>query len=218
MCEPISLISAGLAVAGAVNGAVQQKKAQKEQNRVRDDQFAADTKSAEQQRIHNIQQTEFTRESTADNYQQNSVSREHAQEQAGQKIQGSAIDAARAAATARTSGGESGYSVVGLTQQIEADKLRYNDSVNSNLQDQLEGFDVDNQNTYRSGQSQINGLQDPRNVVMGPSGQAPDYIGAGLKIGGAVYGANKSGALDPIKNYITGSGASSNGRVDNTLF
>lgn len=214
MCEPISLITAGLSVASAVSGVVAQKKQQKAVDQHNDAQFAADTENASAQAAHNVQQTANIKDATIDSYDQNSVSRQQTQEQAGQKIQTNEIDAAKAAATARTSAGENGFSVSGILNQIEADKLRYNDSVNSNLQDQLEGFDQNDKNIYKSGKNQVNQLQDPGNVVRGVTPAAPDYLGAALKIGGAGYGAYQGGAFDPAINYLKGS----SGRVDNTLF
>lgn len=218
MCEPISLITAGLSVASAVNGAVQQKKAQKEQTRVNNETFAAQTEAAEAQKARNIQQTAFIKEGVVDNYGQNEVARQQATEQSGEKIQANGIEAAKAAATARTAAGEGGYSVDRVLNQIEADKLRYTDSVNSNLQDTLQGFDVNDTNIYRNGKSQVNGLQDPNNVVMGATPAAPDYLGAALKIGGAGVGAYRSGALDTPINYVKSKFSSPSGSVDNTLF
>ena len=106
-------------------------------------------------------------------------SQEHAA--ATQKVNENNRAAEAAKATARVSAGESGISglsVDALLANLSGDQARYNESVNQNYENASMAIDNQRTNAQVNAASQINSLKTPK---------SPDYLGAALKIGQAVY-------------------------------
>ena len=162
MCEPTTallVLSAASTVAG-VYGQQQQVKAQNAYN----DQQA---KNAMEAYKANLAQTNLMQ------------SQEHAA--ATQKINENNRAAEAAKAKALVSAGESGISglsVDTLLADLSGEQARYNESVNQNYQNASMAIDNQRTNAQVTAASQINSLKTP---------QSPDYLGAALRIGTAVY-------------------------------
>ena len=161
MCNATALLvlNAASSVAG-VYGQQQQAKAQNAYN----DQQA---KNAMEAYRANIAQTNLMQ------------SQEHAA--ATQKVNENNRAAEAAQAKALVSAGESGISglsVDALLAELSGEQARYNDSVNQNYQNASMAIDNQRKNAHINASSQINQLKTP---------QSPDYLGAGLRIGQAVY-------------------------------
>ena len=165
MCEPTTallVLSAASAAAG-VYGQQQQAKAQNAYN----DQQAKNTMEAYRA---NLAQTNLMQ------------SQEHAA--ATQKINENNRAAEAAKATALVSAGESGISglsVDALLANLSGEQARYNESVNQNYENASMAIDNQRTNAKVTAASQINSLKTP---------QSPDYLGAALRIGTAVYDYN----------------------------
>ena len=68
------------------------------------------------------------------------------------------------------------HSLDALLAEIDASSARYDDSVKSNLTDKVVSFDLQRDNVQTGAVNSVSQLRSP---------QAPDYLGAALKIGGA---------------------------------
>ena len=162
MCEPTSAIS-GLVIAAASAAA----------------QVAAQEKNASYQNKVNNQQRENAIKARNENLSQIEVAKQQATTQAGQKVFENDLAAQKAEATTKVSAGEngvSGLSLDALLAEIDASSARYDDSVKSNLTDKVVSFDLQRDNVQTGAVNSVSQLRSP---------QAPDYLGAALKIGGA---------------------------------
>lgn len=158
MCE---LVTAALAIASTTATLYQQEQNVKTQEKYNDRQY------------------ENTVEALNENLAQTGVAQQQAGKQAADKQYENNLAAQKAKATAKVSAGEAGVaglSVDALLSEMDASRLRYNDSITANLVDT--NMELNNQRTNAAvgARSQINSLKTP---------QAPDYVGAALKIGGA---------------------------------
>ena len=136
---------------------------------------------AKAQQAYNDQQAKNAMEAYKANLEQTNMmqSQEHAA--ATQKINENNRAAEAAKATALVSAGESGISglsVDALLANLSGDQARYNESVNQNYENASMAIDNQRTNAQVNAASQINSLKTP---------QAPDYLGAALRIGTAVY-------------------------------
>lgn len=160
MCEPttIALVIAGVGTAASL---AQQDAA-----------ASAQTKSNNQQRENAIK-------ARNENLSQIELQKQQATTQAGQKVFENNLQAQKALATTTVAAGErgvSGLSVDSLLSEIEANQGRYNTSVEANLRDNVVGFDLQRDNVQTGAVNSVSQLR---------TAQAPDYLGAALKIGGA---------------------------------
>ena len=152
-----------LSIASTVSGVYGQQQQVKAQNAYNDQQ----AKNAMEAYRANLEQTNLMQ------------SQEHAA--ATQKVNENNRAAEAAKATARVSAGESGISglsVDALLANLSGEQARYNESVNQNYENASMAIDNQRTNAQVNAASQINSLKTP---------QAPDYLGAALKIGQAVY-------------------------------
>lgn len=134
----------------------------------------------------NDQQRQNTIHAMNENLSQIELAKQQATTQAGQKQFENTIAMQKAQSTARTTAGENGVaglSVDALLSEIEASGLRYNDSVSANLKDSIDNLNTQRTSASRNAASQVNQLKAP---------QAPDYIGAALRIGGEVNDFRKA--------------------------
>ena len=136
---------------------------------------------AKAQQAYNEQQAKNTMAAYRANLEQTNLmqSQEHAA--ATQKVNENNRAAEAAKATARVSAGESGISglsVDALLANLSGDQARYNESVNQNYENASMAIDNQRTNAQVNAASQINSLKTPK---------SPDYLGAALKIGQAVY-------------------------------
>jgi hypothetical protein len=167
MCGP-AVVGLAIAAASAAASVAQQGKNVSYQNKVND------------------QQRENSIEARNQNLSQIEVAKQQATTQAGQKVFENDLAAQKALSTARVSAGEngvSGLSVDSLLAEIDATRERYNDSVKSNLTDKVVGFDLQRENVQTGAVNSVSSLKIP---------QAPDYLGAALKIGGAYMNYDKA--------------------------
>lgn len=137
------------------------------------------SKAAAAQDEFNQKQREASIKAMNDNMSQIELAKQQATEQAGQKTFENDIAARKAMATAKVSAGESGVaglSVDALLAELDGSRARYNQSVQANLDDTINNLNSQRTNINNSAASQVNYLRTP---------QAPDYIGAGLRIGSA---------------------------------
>lgn len=128
---------------------------------------------------YNKDQRENTIKAMNENMSQIELAKQQATEQAGQKQFENNLQAQKAMSTARVSAGEagvSGLSVDALLSEIDGTRSRYNDSVSANLTDTVDEMNNQRTSAARNARSAVNQLKTP---------QAPDYIGAALRIGGA---------------------------------
>jgi hypothetical protein len=164
MCEPTTIMA--LSIASSAAGLVAQNQAASAQSAANQRQYQA----AMQARAANLNQTNL----------------EASQERAGsmQKLEENNLRAREAAATARVSAGESGISglsVDALLSDLGNKQSRYNSSVATNFDSSMGAIENQRQNIQTSAANQINSLKSPA---------APDYMGAALRIGTAVYDYN----------------------------
>lgn len=136
---------------------------------------------AKAQDAYNKQQAKNAMEAYKANIAQTNLmqSQEHAA--ATQKINENNRAAEAAKATALVSAGESGISglsVDTLLADLAGGQARYNESVNQNYENASMAIDNQRTNAQVNAASQINSLKTP---------QSPDYLGAALRIGTAVY-------------------------------
>lgn len=160
MCEPTT-IGLVITAASAAAGVAVQEKNVSYQNKV------------------NNQQRDNAIKARNENLAQVEVAKQQATTQAGQKVFENDLAAQKAEATTKVSAGEngvSGLSLDALLAEIDASSARYDDSVKPNLTDKVVGFDLQRDNVQTGAVNSVSQLRTP---------QAPDYLGAALKIGGA---------------------------------
>lgn len=128
----------------------------------------------------NNRQATNTMVAQGENANQVNLSRLQEAEAAGQKINENNIARREAQATAVAAAGPAGLSMDALLGSMGQKAASYNQSVTANL-DRV-NMALDNQlvNVNRGAASEINSLRSP---------QAPDYLGAALKIGTSLDGA-----------------------------
>ena len=162
MCEPATAMLV-LSVASTAAGLYGQQQQAKAQN------------------AYNEQQAKNTMEAYRANIAQTNLMQSQEQAAATQKINENNRAAEAAKAKALVSAGESGISglsVDALLADLSGEQARYNESVNQNYQNASMAIDNQRTNAQVNAASQINSLKTP---------QSPDYLGAGLRIGQAVY-------------------------------
>ena len=162
MCEPATAMLV-LSVASTAAGLYGQQQQAKAQN------------------AYNEQQAKNTMEAYRANIAQTNLMQSQEQAAATQKINENNRAAEVARAKALVSAGESGISglsVDALLADLSGEQARYNESVNQNYQNASMAIDNQRTNAQVNAASQINSLKTP---------QSPDYLGAGLRIGQAVY-------------------------------
>lgn len=161
MCDPVSMTVLTVASTVASVSAQQQ---------------AADAQAESNQR-----QYDNTMRAYRENVNQTNLAQQQEREGSLMKVEDNNMKSRAAASTATVSAGESGISglsVDALLGDLSGKEGRYNSAVQTNY-DRAEGAIMNQrENVYASAASQINGLQTP---------QAPDYLGAALKIGTAGY-------------------------------
>lgn len=170
MCEPAT-ITLAITAASAAAGVIQQTQAASSQNRYN----AKQRENSIMARNQNLTQIELQKQQVA--------------QQAGEKTFQNDLAAQKALSTAKVSAGEngvSGLSVDSLLSEMDGSRLRYNDSVASNLANSMDSMNMQRDNVQTSAVNQVSQLKTP---------QAPDYLGAALKIGGAYnkYNADTKG-------------------------
>ena len=164
MCEPTTLLA--LTAASSAMQVIGQ-------------QQAADAQSAANQR-----QYENTMRARAANFNQVNLEQQQERENAMQKIEQNDMAARAAGATARVAAGESGISglsVDALLSDLGNKSNRFNSSVKTNYDRTSMALDNQRQNIDINAASQINQLKTPA---------MPDYAGAALRIGTAIYDYN----------------------------
>ena len=162
MCEPATAMLV-LSVASTAAGLYGQQQQAKAQN------------------AYNEQQAKNTMEAYRANLAQTNLMQSQEQAAATQKINENNRAAEAARAKALVSAGESGISglsVDALLADLSGEQARYNESVNQNYENASMAIDNQRTNARVTAASQINSLKTP---------QSPDYLGAGLRIGQAVY-------------------------------
>lgn len=140
----------------------------------------AQQKAADAQGAANERQAANTMEAYRQNVAQSNLQQVQQQAQASQKLEQNNRAAAAAMARASVAAGEngvSGLSVDALLGDLATERDRYNDSVDTNYQSASGAIQSQRENLRANAQSQINALKTP---------VAPDYIGAGLRIGETV--------------------------------
>lgn len=160
MCEPSTALLA-LTVASTAAGVYNQQQQAKAQN------------------AYNDQQAKNTMEAYRANLAQTNMMQAQEQAAATQKINENNRAAEAAKAKALVSAGESGISglsVDALLADLSGEQSRYNESVNQNYENASMVIDNQRKNVQINAASQINQLKTP---------QAPDYLGAALRIGQA---------------------------------
>ena len=136
---------------------------------------------AKAQQAYNDQQAKNAMAAYRANLEQTNLQQSQEHAAATQKINENNRAAEAAKATARVSAGESGISglsVDALLANLSGEQARYNDSVNQNYENASMALDNQRTNAQVNAASQINSLKTPK---------SPDYLGAALKIGQAVY-------------------------------
>jgi hypothetical protein len=167
MCEPTTI---ALAIAAVGTGA----------------SLAQQEAAADSQTKSNNQQRENAIKARNENLAQIEVQKQQATTQAGQKTFENNLQAQKALATTTVAAGErgvSGLSVDSLLSEIDGNRGRYNTSVEANLKDNVTGFDLQRENVSTGANNAVSQLKTP---------QAPDYLGAALKIGGAYMNYDKA--------------------------
>lgn len=162
MCEPTTI----LAIA-SVASTVASVSAQSQ---------AADAQSAANQR-----QYENTMRARAANLNQTNLMQQQEREGSMQKLEQNNLAARAAQATATVSAGESGISglsVDALMSDLGTKQNRFNSSVVTNYDNSSMAIANQRENVDINAASQINSLKTPA---------MPDYFGAALRIGNAVY-------------------------------
>lgn len=166
MCDPVTMavISIG-ATAAQLNAQRQAAKAQEQANQ---------------------RQYENTMQARAANINQTNLMQQQEREGAMQKLEENNMAARAAQATANVSAGESGISglsVDSLMADIGTKQNRFNTSVDTNYDRSSQAIALQRDNININAASQINQLKTPA---------APDYVGAALRIGTAMYDYNKA--------------------------
>lgn len=167
MCLPALALTpglmTGLQIASSVAGVIGQMQAQSEQEAA------------------NQRQYEATMQARAANLNQTNLQQQQEREASMQKLEENNLRATAARSTARVSSGEagiSGLSVDALLADLGTKQNRYNSSVETNYDRASTAIDNQRININNTATSQINSLKTPA---------APDYMGAALRIGTAVY-------------------------------
>jgi hypothetical protein len=122
----------------------------------------------------NNRQAQATRTAQAENANQVNLSRLQETDAAGQKINDNNMALREAQATAVAQAGPTGLSLDALLGSMGQKAAGYNQSVNANLDRVNMALDNQLTNVNRSAASEVNSLKAP---------QAPDYLGAALRIG-----------------------------------
>lgn len=150
---------------------------------------AAQAQAARVQSAMNQRQAQNAIRAANANYAQVNLEGLQQAEATQQKLSQNNLAATAAASTARTEAGErgvSGLSVDALLAEIGSNQNRYETSVRTNYDRATGALDNQRENIYASAQSTINGLKAP---------PMPDYLGAGLRIGGAINEYNRKKAI-----------------------
>lgn len=137
--------------------------------------------AAKQQEQTNQRQYENSMKAMAANVNQTNAEHMQQREASIQKLEENNMAGRAAAATAATSAGEngvSGLSVDALLQDLGTRQQRFNSSVTTNYQNAEMAINNQRENIGINAASQINSLKTP---------QAPDYLGAALRIGNTAY-------------------------------
>lgn len=161
MCEPTTIMA--LSIASSAAGVVAQ-------------QQAADAQADANQR-----QYDATMRARAANLNQTNLAAVQEREASMQKLEENNMKAREATSAARVSSGEagvSGLSVNALLADLGNKQNRYNSSVSANYDRSMGAIENQRQNVQANAESTINSLKTPA---------APDYLGAALRIGNAVY-------------------------------
>ena len=142
---------------------------------------SAQQEAASQQEQANQRQYENSMRAMAANVNQTNA--EHMQQREGsiQKLEENNMSARAAKATATTAAGESGISglsVDALLSDLSGKQGRYTNSVTTNYENAEMAINNQRENIGINAASQINSLKTP---------QAPDYVGAALRIGNTAY-------------------------------
>lgn len=141
----------------------------------------AQQQAADQQAASNQRQYENSMRAMAANVNQTNAEHMQQREASIQKLSENNMTATAAKATATTSAGESGISglsVDALLADLSGRQGRYTDSVTTNYQNAEMAINNQRENIGINAASQINNLKTP---------QAPDYVGAALRIGTTAY-------------------------------
>ena len=136
---------------------------------------------AKAQQAYNDQQAKNAMAAYRANLEQTNLKQSQEHAAATQKVNENNRAAEAAKATALVSAGESGISglsVDALLANLSGEQARYNESVNQNYENASMAIDNERTNAQVNAASQINSLKTPK---------SPDYLGAALKIGQAVY-------------------------------
>lgn len=146
----------------------------------------AQQNAASAQEAYNQRQYQNVMQARAANFNQVNLEQQQERENAMQKLEQNDLNARAAASTARVSAGESGVSglsVDSLLADIGTKSNRYTTSVDTNYDRVSQALNNQRQNIDINAASQINQLKTP---------QAPDYLGAALRIGTAAYDYDKN--------------------------
>ena len=160
MCEPTTLMA--LSIASSVAGVYGQQQA------------------ANAQEAMNQRQYDNIMQARAANINQTNLMQEQERESAMQRQEQNNLRARAAQSTATVSAGESGISglsVDALLADLGTQQNRFNTSVDTNFDRTTQAIAIQRDNASINAASQINQLKTP---------QAPDYLGAALRIGQAV--------------------------------
>lgn len=152
---------------------------------------AGQMQAAGAQSAANQRQYENTMAARAANLNQTNLMQQQEREASMQKLEQNSLAARSAASTARVSAGESGISglsVDALLADIGTKQNRFNSSVETNYDNVSGAIANQRENISINAASQINQLKTPA---------MPDYFGAALRIGNAVY-QNKNPGAKPI--------------------
>ena len=160
MCEPTTLMA--LSIASSVAGVYGQQQAANAQE------------AANQRQYQNIM------EARAANINQTNLMQQQERESAMQRQEENNLRARAAKSTAAVSAGESGISglsVDALLADLGTQQNRFNTSVDTNFDRTTQAIAIQRDNASINAASQVNQLKTP---------QAPDYLGAALRIGNVI--------------------------------
>ena len=167
MCEPATIITA-MQIASAVASVSAQKQ-------------AADAQTAA-----NFRQYDNTMRARAANLNQTNLMQQQEREASSQQLEQNNLTARAAKSTATVAAGESGISglsVDALMADLGTKQNRFNSSVVTNYDNSSMAIANQRENVDINAASQINSLKTPA---------MPDYFGAALRIGNAVYGGQNN--------------------------
>jgi hypothetical protein len=136
--------------------------------------------AANAQEAANQRQYENIMQARASNINQTNLMQQQERESAMQRQESNNLRARAAQSTATVSAGESGISglsVDALLADLGTQQNRFNTSVDTNFDRSTQAIAIQRDNASINAASQINQLKTP---------QAPDYLGAALRIGTAV--------------------------------